>query len=145
MEIKELEFGSSDYKESIKLRDEVLRKPLGLEYSEDFLNSEKDQHHIGFFKNGEIVGILLLQNLGGGEIKMRQVAVKEEMRKNGIGRRLVEYSEKISAEMGYSKIVLHSRKTAVGFYEKMGYGIVGEEFIEVGIPHYKMEKILKKI
>ncbi|MBS1564192.1 MAG: GNAT family N-acetyltransferase, partial [Bacteroidetes bacterium] len=33
-------------------------------------------------------------------------------------------------------------KTAVGFYEKLGYVAVGEEFLEVTLPHFVMEKKL---
>jgi predicted GNAT family N-acyltransferase len=37
---------------------------------------------------------------------------------------------------------MHARKNAVGFYEKMGYKVRGEEFQEVSIAHYEMEKEL---
>jgi predicted GNAT family N-acyltransferase len=37
---------------------------------------------------------------------------------------------------------MHARKTAMGFYEKLGYEKIGDEFTEVTIPHYKMEKRL---
>jgi predicted GNAT family N-acyltransferase len=37
---------------------------------------------------------------------------------------------------------MHARKSAVGFYEKFGYRISGNEFIEVSIPHIVMEKKL---
>jgi predicted GNAT family N-acyltransferase len=37
---------------------------------------------------------------------------------------------------------MHARKSAVGFYEKLGYHIASEEFMEVNIPHYMMEKML---
>jgi predicted GNAT family N-acyltransferase len=37
---------------------------------------------------------------------------------------------------------MHARKSAVGFYEKLGYEIEGDEFEEVTIPHYEMQKTL---
>ena len=37
---------------------------------------------------------------------------------------------------------MHARETAVGFYEKLGYKVVGDKFTEVTIPHYVMEKKL---
>ncbi len=37
---------------------------------------------------------------------------------------------------------MHARKTAVGFYEKLGYFSTGGEFEEVTIPHNIMEKKL---
>jgi predicted GNAT family N-acyltransferase len=35
---------------------------------------------------------------------------------------------------------MHARTTAVGFYQKLGYARTGEEFTEVTIPQYIMEK-----
>ncbi|MEO8175011.1 MAG: GNAT family N-acetyltransferase [Sediminibacterium sp.] len=37
---------------------------------------------------------------------------------------------------------MHARESAVGFYEKHGYKVVGDEFVEVTIPHFIMEKEL---
>ena len=41
-----------------------------------------------------------------------------------------------------SRLRLHARGTAVGFYLKCGYRTVGAEFLEQGIPHIRMEKEL---
>ncbi len=42
--------------------------------------------------------------------------------------------------MKFDKITLHARKNAVPFYLALGYKIIGEEFEEVGLPHFEMEK-----
>ncbi len=39
-------------------------------------------------------------------------------------------------------MIMHARKTAVGFYEKLGYKVTGKEFVEITIPHVVMEKKL---
>jgi predicted GNAT family N-acyltransferase len=39
-------------------------------------------------------------------------------------------------------MTLHARSTAVPFYAKLGYECVGDEFIEVTIPHWEMRKAL---
>jgi predicted GNAT family N-acyltransferase len=39
-------------------------------------------------------------------------------------------------------MIMHARSTAIGFYEKMGYTVTGNEFVEVTIPHYTMQKTL---
>lgn len=41
----------------------------------------------------------------------------------------------------FEKIVLDSQKTAVEFYEKLGFKAVSDEFLEEGIPHIKMELV----
>jgi predicted GNAT family N-acyltransferase len=72
---------------------------------------------------------------------MRQVAVAAAMQGKGVGARLVAASEDFAKEHGFQKITLHARETAVLFYERIGYQKIGERFEEVGIPHFKMEKI----
>jgi predicted GNAT family N-acyltransferase len=37
---------------------------------------------------------------------------------------------------------MHARDTAIGFYEKLGYKVKGDGFIEVNVPHHVMEKEL---
>jgi len=55
----------------------------------------------------------------------------------------MNYAENIARDAGYKKIIMHARKTAIGFYEKLGYTVTGNEFTEVSIPHYVMEKKLR--
>lgn len=140
-EIRLIKAGTDEYQAELKLRDEVLRKPLGLTI-DDGLTDESNEHHLGCFFDEELVGVLILTELNRLEVKMRQVAVAEAWRGIGIGTRLVKYAEEYGQSLGYRRIRLHSRKTAVGFYEKLGYRKVGNEFIEVGIPHYEMVKVL---
>jgi predicted GNAT family N-acyltransferase len=44
--------------------------------------------------------------------------------------------------LGYHRIELHARDTAVPFYKKMNYSISGSVFKEVGIDHFFMSKEL---
>jgi hypothetical protein len=41
---------------------------------------------------------------------------------------------------GFTNLVLNARASAVGFYEKLGYAVIGEEFIDVTIAHVRMVK-----
>lgn len=141
--IRQIEFDTDEYKKELELRDIVLRKPIGLNIFHENLEGEENDYHIGFFINNNLVGILILTKLDGMEIKMRQVAVEESLRGNNIGAQLVIYAEEFAKNIGYKKILLNSRKIAVRFYEKLGYEKVSEEFIEVNIPHYKMQKKLE--
>jgi predicted GNAT family N-acyltransferase len=53
---------------------------------------------------------------------------------------MVRFSEDFAQKEGYPKMVLHARKVVLGFYLSLGYKAVGEEFEEIGIPHFKMER-----
>jgi predicted GNAT family N-acyltransferase len=55
---------------------------------------------------------------------------------------MMNYAENVARDAGYQKVIMHARKTATGFYEKLGYKISGKQFDEITIPHYVMEKKL---
>jgi predicted GNAT family N-acyltransferase len=142
MECKRLLYGSAEQLESVEIRRNVLRKPLGLDFNQDELDEEHGQFHMACLQNGKIAGILLLKEIEKGVLKMRQVAVSPLLQGKGIGRTLVRFSEKWAIDNNYHTIELHARKTAVDFYLGMDYHLEGDEFLEVGIPHMKMTKFL---
>ena len=77
-----------------------------------------------------------------GQARLRQMAVLNDLQGKGIGRALMNFAENIARDRGFRTICMHARSNAVGFYEKVGYRIVGDQFMEVTIPHYVMEKKL---
>jgi predicted GNAT family N-acyltransferase len=137
-----LSFGGPEQKNSIQLRREILRTPLGLDFTNEELEQESSQVHIGCYLNTQLAGVLLLKNSADHTLKMRQVAVKNEFQKMGVGKEMVVYAEKWARDNGYKTMELNARKTAVPFYLKLNYSIEGSEFMEVGIPHSKMLKKL---
>ena len=61
--------------------------------------------------------------------------------KKGLGTELMKKSfEEIKKNFSCSKIAVHAQKQAVGFYEKMGFQTVSDEFLEEGVCHLTMEK-----
>ncbi|MBN1622736.1 MAG: GNAT family N-acetyltransferase [Clostridia bacterium] len=140
--IREIAYGSDDYKKELDIRNKVLRKPLGLDLFTEDMGREPENIHIGAFMGNELVGCLLLVRENETTLKMRQVAVDDEYRGRGIGSMMVRYTEEYTLQNGFLKITMHARKTAVDFYRKLGYKPRGEEFAEVLVPHYIMEKIL---
>lgn len=143
MHILEIQFGTPEFDEAVRLRYEVLRKPLGLEYTAEQLATEFDNIHLAAFDvTGRLIGYLNLTPVDLEEVKMRQVAVHPDAQGAGVGKALVLASEAVAKRAGFKKISLHARETAVPFYQKLDYSIVGERFEEVTIPHFYMEKKL---
>ena len=140
--LKQTGHNSPAYWEIIDLRDRILRKPLGLEFTKQELMAESNQFHFGYYKDEELVGCLVFVDKGNLELKMRQVAIDEEFQGLGVGSKMVAESEKWAVENGYNKIVLHAREVAKNFYKKMSYQVVGSSFLEVGLPHFKLFKLL---
>ncbi|HEY6978269.1 MAG TPA: GNAT family N-acetyltransferase [Chitinophagaceae bacterium] len=140
MAVKIIDHGSKEYKQMVDLRYSMLRKPLGLSFSEEELQEEKNNIHIGCFDDDKLEGCCMLVPKDDGTIQLRQMAVISGLQGKGIGRVLMQFAENIARDRGFKKLIMHARKTAMGFYEKLGYNKVGNEFLEVTIPHYIMEK-----
>ncbi len=140
--IIEIRFGSGEYLAEKELRNKILRMPIGLSLNDNDVRNEDKQHHIGAF-DGEnnLIGCVIVKPANGKNI-IRQMAVSENFQRMGIGKMLMDAAEKLCASSGSRKIELHARKTAVPFYQKLGYEITSEEYIEVGIPHFTMGKSL---
>jgi GNAT superfamily N-acetyltransferase len=142
MAVKLIDHGSAEYTQMIALRQMLLRKPLGLSFNNDELTAEKNDILIGCFDDDKMEGCCLLTQTEPGVLRLRQMAVVSGLQGKGIGKVLLQFAENIARDRKFRKIIMHARKTAVGFYEKLGYKITGNEFEEVTIPHYIMEKDL---
>ena len=142
MALKIIDHGSKEYEQMVKLRDEILRKPLGLTFDQKELEQEKDNLLIGAFEEDTMLGCCMLVEEEPGVVRLRQMAVLYDLQGKGIGKALMQFAENLARDRGYQVLTMHARKNAIGFYEKMGYKKKGEEFTEVTIPHYVMEKEL---
>ncbi len=145
MIVREIMFGTDEFREECELRHRVLRAPLGLNLYEENLDAEKDQVHFGLFDASEkLVACVSVVVLSTTQAKIRQMAVAPEQQGRGCGRKLMQNVESILLTRGLTTLSLHARKTVVGFYEGLGYVAYGEAFIEVGIPHVAMRKLLRE-
>ncbi|MFS8608399.1 MAG: GNAT family N-acetyltransferase [Gammaproteobacteria bacterium] len=141
--IKEVPYGSALYDEVVELRRELLRRPLGLDFTPEELAQEKHDTHLAALDADRVVGTLLLRKVDERTARIMRMAVVPEAQGRAIGRALVEWAEGIARERGFETIMMHARSSAIGFYEKCGYHTAGDEFLEHGIPHIRMEKRLR--
>jgi ribosomal protein S18 acetylase RimI-like enzyme len=145
MSIKLIEHNSAEYQTMIFLRMNILREPLGLSFTKEDLEKEKNDILLCAYDDDNMVGCCILTKINDETCQLRQMAVIPAMQKNGLGRGLLDFAEKIAYDNGFRKMIMHARKTALGFYQKQGYEIEGEEFEEVTIPHFEMRKRLIKL
>ena len=142
MALKQIDHGTKEYQQMVNLRNEVLRQPLGLSFSQDELAQEKDEILIGAFEDDKMLACCMLTKAENKCLRLRQMAVQNNLQGKGIGASMLNFAETLSRDKGYKKLIMHARETAVGFYEKLGYKVVGNKFTEVTIPHFVMEKKL---
>ncbi|HZH00391.1 MAG TPA: GNAT family N-acetyltransferase [Flavisolibacter sp.] len=142
MALKIIDHGSREYQQMVQLRDDILRKPLGLHFTPEELESEKQNLMMGAFEDDSMLGCCMLVEEEPHTVRLRQMAVINDLQGKGVGTALMNFAENLARDRGYKKITMHARKNAIGFYEKLGYRKVGKEFEEITIPHYVMEKQL---
>jgi GNAT superfamily N-acetyltransferase len=142
MALRIIDYGSNEYRQMIKLREEILRRPLGLGFTEEELARERDNMMIGAFEDEDLLGCCMIVEENPTTARLRQMAVLNNLQGKGVGRALMQFAENLARDRGYKVLSMHARKNAVGFYEKVGYKVKGDEFTEITIPHYLMEKQL---
>jgi predicted GNAT family N-acyltransferase len=143
MALKIIEHGSPEYDKMVALRNEILRKPLGLRFSDEDLAKETQDILIGAFDDDDILACCILTAESRERVRLRQMAVLNNLQGKGIGATMMNFAENVARDRGFHMMSMHARKSAVGFYEKLGYRICSEEFQEVTIPHFEMEKKLR--
>jgi predicted GNAT family N-acyltransferase len=141
MVVKQILYNSNEYWKIVQIREIVLRLPLGLRFTLPEIQKESEELIFGIQVNNQWIGSCQYQILNN-EAKMRQVAILDAYKRNGYGKELVIQSMEILKQKGIKKIYCHARVSAVPFYENLGFQTVSDPFIEVNIPHFKMQKLI---
>ena len=126
------------YQQERELRKEVLVRPLGLPENISEID-DNNAYHFVVIEDEKVIGCTILVRIGAGELKLRQMAVDPSFQKQGVGKLIIEGVIDFSKKKGYSAIICDARQSAIDFYVKNGFIKEGEEFIQVGIPHYQMK------
>lgn len=158
---------SSLYKKTIELREQVLRIPLGLSFVGAELEAEADSRHFALVESAvqsasqqtddrqarqssevesetPIAVVVIKPTNIKGQVKLRQMAVDPSHQRKGLGKRLIRCVEAALQESGVERIELNARLEAIDFYLQLDYTKEGPEFIEVGITHQKMVKLIQQ-
>jgi len=88
------------------------------------------------------VGAARLRVTGEGRAKAERVAVRAEARGQGVGRALMDAIEAEARRRGHQEVVLNAQDSAIPFYLRLCYVAEGEPFIEAGIVHVKMRRVV---
>jgi predicted GNAT family N-acyltransferase len=142
MALKQIDHGTPEYQQMVKLRETILRHPLGLVFDPAELAREKEDILIGAFDEDKLLACCLLTRINATTVKLRQMAVNNHLQGKGIGASIMYFAEALARDKGYRLMIMHARDTVIGFYEKMGYQVKGESFTELNLPHHLMEKKL---
>jgi predicted GNAT family N-acyltransferase len=132
----------ADFEAALAIRRDVFVE--GQDVPEDLELDGRDDEATHFLarRDGEPVGTARLRDYGDGVAKVERVAVRDPHRGEGWGRRIMAAVEEHARGVGYERVHLAAQVPVVEFYERLGYEVVSEEFMDAGIPHRSMEKPL---
>ena len=142
MKILPVAYGSPLYRECLVVREKVLRIPLGQRLTKADLATDPECRLFAALCENRVVGAGVLEPHGTEEYYLKQLAVDSARQQQGTGRLLMASMENFARQQGGRRLCLHSRVSAQGFYEKLGYQTQGEAFLEFTIPHIEMFKDL---
>lgn len=147
LELRKIQIDTAEYEQMIDLRHRILRVPIGLRFTKEDRKKDESDILLGAFlpDGNRLVGCCILSEKENRIVQLRQMAVDDPYQRKGFGEQLVGYAEQVAEdELQSDVIVLHARQSAMDFYKRLGYDIDGDVFIEVGIPHVEMKKIMEK-
>ena len=120
---------------------EVLRKPLKMSHIPLKDNLEEASIHLmGVTSEGKILACGRLHLNTSEEAQIRYMGVSEDLRRSGIGSKMIKKLEEEAINQGANQIMLNARENAVAFYKSLGYFEVGPYESDIQIPHTRMEK-----
>jgi predicted GNAT family N-acyltransferase len=95
-------------------------------------------HVVARNDQGEVIGTARTQAKG----MIGGMAALKAWRGRGVGHAMLQTLLDLAAKQGLSRVTLLAQTHALGFYERAGFHLLGEPFMDAGIPHRKMVKEL---
>ena len=133
------ELSTTEVYELLKARVQIFVVEQRCAY-QDIDDIDYDSLHI-FYKSGEkITAYLRAFHKDSETVQLGRVLTVEHG--NGLGGELLKEAIQIVKEkLNPKKLYIEAQTYAIGFYEREGFKVTSEEFLEDGIPHVKMELI----
>lgn len=104
---------------------------------QDLDRVDYDALHCFFEERGKVVAYLRAFRTDPATVQMGRVL--STTHNIGLGSALMKKSLlEIKEKLPCSQISLHAQTHAKGFYEKLGFKVISDEFLEEGVPHVTM-------
>ena len=126
----------------LRLRSEVFIVEQNCVY-QDIDQKDQSALHVFFKKNNQIIAYtrIFKPNDYFKYSSIGRVVVIKNKRGSKIGSQIMNFSiNKIEEIFNEKKIKISAQKYLINFYEKLGFSVIGDEYLEDGIPHIAMIK-----
>lgn len=134
------DLNSNVYKDSLKIRQAVFveeqKVPADIEVD---ANEDKCIYNTLYVEEKPAATARYYPTPDNG-IHIQRVAVLKDYRQKGLASELINKIAVDAKTQGYTYIVLGAQDQANGFYKKLGFKVIGEQYEEAGILHHEMKK-----
>lgn len=134
----------TDLETAFHIRKEVFVKEQNVPLKDEFDTFDEigeECKHILVYYNELPVGTGRIRFVEGAG-KLERICILKDYRKYGLGKVIIQMLEEIARNEQATKVKLHGQTQAEGFYRKLGYETSSDIFMEDGIPHILMMKVL---
>src|SRR5882757_2521760 len=98
MALKQIDHGTKEYTQMVNLRQDILRRPLGLSLTPEQLAKEKEDILIAAFEDDDMLGCCILTPLDNDTLRLRQMAVQKNLQGKGIGESIMNFAENLARD-----------------------------------------------
>lgn len=133
---------SKTYEDAKAIRFKVFVEEQEVPKELEIDDLEAGSHHLVIYDEDKAVATARIYEIDEGFYKIQRVAVFKEQRGSGYGALAIQKAEEKIRELGGQKVLLGAQLQALPFYEKLGYAITSEEYLDAGILHRDVTKEL---
>jgi predicted GNAT family N-acyltransferase len=130
-----------EMEQALELRHDVFCIEQGVPEHEELDGRDREGVHLVALGGDQVLGTCRVL-LVGSTAQFSRLAVRRDARRQGIATALLELADEVTRASGGRRLVLHAQTYAQDLYEHAGYRPRGRVFVEAGIEHVAMEKLL---
>lgn len=134
--------GGDDLREAFAIRLEVFCDEQGYSPEMELDALDRTSRHVLLYRDGAAVATGRLYEKRPGVMGIGRLAVRRAWRGSGIGRELLAAMVDKAAQLGAQWVELDAQCRVIGFYEKQGFAVCGEEHMDGHVPHRMMRRKL---
>ncbi|EFV79060.1 GNAT family N-acetyltransferase [Cytobacillus oceanisediminis] len=127
--------------DAFSVRKQVFINEQNVPEEEEIDQFEDEAVHFVLYNNGMPAGAGRFRIVDGNG-KVERICVLKENRQSGSGKAIMDKIEEHAKKQGLPALKLNAQTQAIPFYEKLGYQVISEEFMDAGIPHRTMKKTI---
>ena len=135
-------YGEEGYQKALPLRLEVFCDEQHYPREKESDAQEEVSWHLLLEKNGETLATGRIVEEEPGVWHFGRIAVKKQQRSRGLGEAVVYAMIAKAKAIGAAELRVSAQTYAIGFYERFGFSVCGQEFMDENLPHVPMCKSL---